>query len=236
MKRICLKTDSLQLVDIKSQQEKNNAAWLTIVLGGAFRIKGVQAEYDESGGFYQNWSGSPLRFIDCPLLHHGKDKSPLLLQDIIGTEVYQYFLRHDKRMRDLLSMKNLKGVNLKKFKPQSWSNRKLTVPVEFIRISGLSAWHKNGDVSATVQFGHHLTAYAQKIFVSGRQKFCFDGDIVEDEQLREAIVKMIEGDQKLQDLILRISKIGFNDCSKTSFIDKTEECDPESLPSPVSFC
>lgn len=237
-RRICLQGNSLQLADITSQREKGNAVWLAIVLNGAFRIEGVQAEYDESGRFSQNWSGSPLRFIDCPILHrreNRKDEPLLLLQDIIAREACLYFWRNNSRMRNLLSRKP-KGVDLEKFEPEDWGKRKLTIPVEFIGIKSLKAWHKNGDVFASVRIGHHLIAFSEKIYRSGQQKFCFDSNIVENKRLKEAVVKMIEGDQKLQERILRVSKSGFSDFSETSFIDKIEECDPEGLPPPVSLC
>lgn len=238
MKRICLKTDSLQLVELTSYNDKNNAVWMTIVLNDVVRMAGIQAGYDNGGKFFQNWSSSRLVLLDHPILHRreGEENMPLLLlEDIIGEGVRLYFKRNNSSMRKLLGRKITKDADLEKFKPENWGGKKLAIPVEFIRIGAFQCHLKNCEVYASVQLGHHMVINQALIYANPRGFFFEDG-AVKDSRLRSAIEQMIITDKALQEYVLRQSQKGISDYSGKSFVDKTAECDPEGLPPPVSFC
>lgn len=237
MKRICLQSSTLQLTELSSDQEKDNIVWMTVILNGAFRIEGIRAGYEKDGSFFQNWSNSRLRFLDVPFLHRREkenDIMPLLLQDIIGEAVYQYFWQNNSRMKNLLKGK-IKNVNLESFKPEKWGGKKLTIPVEFIQIRGFNCSRKNGEVFATVQVGHHLVIHHVYLY-SHERGFYLEDDAIEDKKLSSVIEKLITSNKALQGRVLYQSQNGTSDFSRENFIDKTEECIVESIPPPISLC
>ncbi|MDP3057266.1 MAG: hypothetical protein Q8N37_01950 [bacterium] len=237
MKRICLKVKSLRLVSLKSDLGEEKTVRATLELGNALNIAGVQAGYEKEGGsFHQNLSMASLRLMDTPFLHRKeKEKNtPLhLLEEIICEAIWFFFKQNEVRMRDLLGQK-LDDFDLEEFFPE-WNDRELAIPVEFIKLSKFDCRHQNGDVSADIQLGHHFIVWGVKIY-DGRGVFELFDENIRSRELRKVIREMIKRNAELQEHVKYLSKHGISDMGEEVFIDKTEGCDPKSLPPPVSFC
>ena len=237
MKRICLKVKSLRLVSLKSDSKDEKMVRLTVELGNALNITGVQAGYEKKdGSFHQNLSMASLRFMDVPILHRRENEknTPLfLLEDIICEAIFLFFKQNEMRMRDLLGQK-LDDFDLEEFNPD-WNGLELAIPVEFIGLSRFNCRHQNGDVRVDIRLGHHFIVWGVKIY-DGKGVFELFDENIRDRELRKIIRKMIKSNTELQGHVRYLSKHGISDMGETVFIDKTAECDSESLPPPVSFC
>jgi len=243
MERICLRIKRLRLASLKSIPDEEGTVFATVELGNALNITHVRIGYEGKGGpFHQNWSMASLRFLDVPILHKGekeKNNSEPLLEDIVREAILLFFKGgdafpgNDARLRYLLGQQ-LGGFDLEEFNLRQ-NGRELLIPVQFIRMSKFDCRHQNGDVRVNIQLGHHLIVWNVKIY-DGKGVFEIFDDNIRDPKLRKIIREMIQRNMELQKHVKHLSQNGTSDLGETVFIDKSEGCDPKSVPPPVSFC
>lgn len=232
MKTIYLKVGKLKFVSLKSRKGKKREAWMTVELGNALNIVGVQVGFEDES-FHQNLSVASLRFLDTPILHRKEENHTPLLGDIICEAICIFFKENAVRLRSLfeqgLNDLDLEEVNLK----QNGSD--LVIPIQFIRLKNFSSCCSGGDVRVDIQLGHHIIVWNVKIY-NGNVFDIFD-DNIKDPELRRVIYGMIQYDIKLRDYVIYLSRRGIGDLgSGEKFIKQTEECDPNGTPPPVKFC
>jgi hypothetical protein len=232
MKTIRLRVGKLKLVSLKSRKGEEKEAWMTVELGNALNIVGVQVGF-EGGSFHQNLSVASLRFLDTPILHRKEENHMPLLEDIICEAICIFFKENAVRLRSLfeqgLNDLDLEEVNLK----QNGSD--LVIPIQFIKLKNFSSRHSGGDVRVDIQIGHHIIVWSVKIY-NGNVFDIFD-DNIKDPELRRVICRMIQNDIRLRDYVRYLSQRGIGDLgSGEEFIEQTEGCDPNSTPPPVKFC
>src|SRR3989338_4432116 len=97
MERIWLKVEGIQLCDFQ-RDTKKNAAWATVKMGEkSFVIRAYFFELEKDGRIMtQNNAMSRMRFFDVPILHEGKRKPALLLDEFLGKAIHDLYLHGEK--------------------------------------------------------------------------------------------------------------------------------------------
>ena len=237
MERIWLKVEGIQLCDFQ-RDTKKNAAWATVKMGEkSFVIRAYFFELEKDGRIMaQNNAMSRMRFFDVPILHEGKRKPALLLDEFLGKAIHDLYLHGEKgeELKAFLEGKTeLKEFPL--FKPAEWGGRSLRIPVDFVALRSMaSSMLSDGSVYANIQLGEHLIFWEQLVF--DRKEFRYGGsgadrdhrDAIYDERVVKAINHLL-GRKKLQGHIRFLSETRGMDFSDDIFFEKAHGYDKKKI-------
>jgi len=237
MERIWLKVEGFQLCDFGRSKDDPGAAWATVKMGEhSFVIRGYYFKLEKDGYITQNNAMSRMRFFDVPYLHHGKKKPAVLLDDILGKAIHDFYL-HGEKGEQLKAF--LEGrTELKEFpffKPEEWGRKSLRIPVDFVALRSMaSSLLSNGSVYANVQLGEHLIFWEQLIFDLKDFRYGGSGadrdrrDAIYDKKVVEAINNLLSG-KELQKHIRYLSETRGMDFSDTVFFEKAPGYDEKKI-------
>jgi len=237
MERIWLKVEGIQLCDFQ-RDTKKNAAWATVKMGEkSFVIRAYFFELEKDGRIMaQNNAMSRMRFFDVPILHEGKRKPALLLDEFLGKAIHDLYLAGEKR-EELTAF--LEGkTELKEFplfKPAEWGGRSLRIPVDFVALRSMaSSMLSDGSVYANIQLGEHLIFWEQLIFdlkdfrYGGSRPVRDHRDAICDERVISAINHLLSR-KKLQKRIRHLSETRGMEFSDSVYFEKAPGYDEKRI-------
>jgi len=237
LQKLWIEVNGIQITSVhpfsslrKNDNEKQ--ASITLKLGDAFSIGGILITSQDREGdrwFSQNWATmADARFLDQPMLHYGKRRSKLLLEDVIGKALYLFCTKGDGQILREFIQEGGEEPKFPFFKPEEWKGS-LRIPVELIKIRPIRYIEKV--IYADIHIGRHLVFWS--VPICRMEKIGLSGDMILDPKLTAIIGQMLtRGDIKEE--VAHILNRGHIDIGAI-FIEAIDGYDPEKTLPAIRF-